>query len=365
MVETSATAAGTKKWAEKAGLDPSKRRNFDGLSISALGCGTYLGQNDDATDRLYEETLIAAGLGGVNFFDTAINYRSMRSEKVLKKVLSALFEKGLSREELVISTKGGFIPVEGPFEEFEDYVRVHYFDTGIINPKEVAAECHCMSPLFLENQIAASLKNMGLEAIDLYYLHNPEIELSWLEEDLFYKKLTEAFALFEKKVQEKKIKRYGLATWNGFRQKRGALQIEKVMQAALEAGGDSHHFKAIQLPLNIVMLEAMKVKNQVMGKEEMTILQAAEKCNVAVFASAPLMQSEIRHLPSRVFEKLPVEKTFMQQALQFVLSIPYVRGTFVGMKEAKHWNENQELLFTPTWNQEAWKGANLSVSIEK
>ena len=49
-------------------------------SVSSLGIGTYLGGDDDATDRAYTDALIAAGEGGINFFDTAINYRtSVRS----------------------------------------------------------------------------------------------------------------------------------------------------------------------------------------------------------------------------------------------------------------------------------------------
>ena len=108
-----------------------------------------------------------------------------------------------------------------------------------------------MSPRFLENQIEGSLKNLQVECIDQYFLHNPEIELAEIGEEPFYKRLLSAFELLEKMVAEKKIARYGLATWNGFRQKKGGLQLAKALQCARNAGGDSHHFKAIRSPLTL------------------------------------------------------------------------------------------------------------------
>lgn len=363
MAEKWATEVGTKKLLQRLSLDPSKQRTFDGLAVSALGAGTYLGSPDDATDRLYEEVLLQAALKGVNFFDTAINYRCMRSERVLGKVFQQLFAKEVSREQIVVSTKGGFLPCEGSLEQFEDYVRIHYLDTGLIEAKEITAECYCMSPAFLEHQIATSLKNLNLECIDLYYLHNPEIELALLGEEAFYARLRDAFTLFEQKIQEKKIRRYGLATWNGFRQKKNSLQLSKILECAKQAAGEAHHFRAIQLPLNLVMLEALHVENQLVEKENRPIIEVAQEHQIAVMASASLMQSQVTHLSPRVFEKLPPEKSPILQALQFVLSSP-VTTAFVGMKQLAHWEENREALFLPTWPQETWKEACTSLGIK-
>lgn len=363
MGEKRALETETKKLFQWLSLDPSKQRIFDGLTVSALGAGTYLGPPDDATDRLYEEALLQAALKGVNFFDTAINYRCMRSEKVLGKVFKQLFAKEISREQIVISTKGGFLPCEGSLEQFEDYIRIHYLDTGLIEAKEIVAECHCMSPAFLENQIATSLKNLGLECIDLYYLHNPEIQLAELGEEEFYTRLSAAFALFEQKVQEKKIQRYGLATWNGFRQKKNSLQLSRVLECAKQVGGEAHHFRAIQLPLNLVMLEALHIENQLIEKESKPILEVAGEHQIAVMVSAPLMQSQVAHLSPRVFEKLPPEKSPILQALQFVLSAP-ITTAFVGMKQLAHWEENREVLFLPNWSQETWEEACISLGIK-
>ncbi len=355
MSEHGATAAGTAKYFQSHSLALSKIKIFDSLSVSALGAGTYLGSADPTVDHLYEETLLKAALDGINFFDTAINYRCQRSERVLGQVIRKLGERGIGRDQLVIATKGGFLPTEGSPDHYEDFVRIQYIDTGLIEEREIVAGCHCMSPAFLENQIDSSLKNLELERIDLYYLHNPEAQFAEIGEEEFYKRLLQSFLLFESKVQENKIARYGLATWNGFRQKagqKGTLQLEKILHCAREAGGEGHHFKAIQLPYNLVMLEAIKTPNQ-SGKK--TIAQAASENGISLMISAPLMQSQAAALCKRVFDSLPQAQSHMIQCLEFVLSTPEVCTAFCGMKKLDHWEENRKVLGQAAWPQDVWK----------
>lgn len=363
MGEIWATASETSKYFQQISVHPSKVRLFDDLSVSALGAGTYLGPCDDATDSLYEQVLLQAGLGGVNFFDTAINYRCMRSERVLNRVIRELANRGVSRGQIAISTKGGYLPCED-IETFEDYVRENFLDTGIVERNEIVADCHCMSPSFLENQILMSLKNLGLECIDLYFLHNPEVQLVEVGEEEFYRRLFKAFQSLEKKVAEKKIRCYGLATWNGFRTKKGGLQLAKVLDCAKEAGGEAHHFKAIQLPYNIVMLEAIKIKNQLLEKENHTILKAAEEMKIAVMASSPFMQGKVGSVCPRVFEKLPLEETAMLQMLQYVLSTPGICTAFAGMRQLKHWTENQKSLSRSSWSLEDWERSRVPLGLK-
>src|SRR5437879_1715101 len=73
-------------------------------TVSPLGIGTYLGGMDDSTDRAYTDALIAAAENGINFFDTAINYRHQRSERNIGDAL-----KRLQRQEIVVCTKAGFL----------------------------------------------------------------------------------------------------------------------------------------------------------------------------------------------------------------------------------------------------------------
>jgi len=56
-------------------------RSFNGLTVSTLGLGTYLGNADEADDLLYIEAIGKALVSGINLLDSAINYRCMRSER--------------------------------------------------------------------------------------------------------------------------------------------------------------------------------------------------------------------------------------------------------------------------------------------
>src|ERR1700740_434461 len=74
------------------------------LNASSVGIGTYLGAVDEATDRAYTDALVAAAENGINFFDTAINYRHQRSERCIGAALQRL-----QRDEIVVCTKAGFL----------------------------------------------------------------------------------------------------------------------------------------------------------------------------------------------------------------------------------------------------------------
>src|SRR5260370_38509537 len=75
-----------------------------------------------------------------------------------------------------------------------------------------------MTPKFLKNQLGRSLKNLGVQCVDVYYLHNPETQLSEVPKEEFLNRFREAFMFLESAVEACEIQYYGLATWNGFRQ---------------------------------------------------------------------------------------------------------------------------------------------------
>ena len=82
------------------------------LKISTIGIGTYMGDPDDRTDfDLYNAIKTSVLSGGVNHIDTAPNYRYMKSEKVVGKILNVLHHKyDVPRESLFVASKGGYVP---------------------------------------------------------------------------------------------------------------------------------------------------------------------------------------------------------------------------------------------------------------
>ncbi|MBI4411465.1 MAG: aldo/keto reductase [Deltaproteobacteria bacterium] len=352
-----ATPEGTQKFqkAHKNGIHPDKWRMLKGWQVSSLGLGTYLGAYDDKTDQLLEETVGFALSRGCNFIDTAVNYRCQRSERVVGRVLKRLIEsKVIQRNQVVVSTKGGFIPFDSnPVTNMEAYIRKKWFDRGIITPDDIVASCHCMHPAYLQEQIDLSLSNLGLDTIDIYYLHNPETQLPVTGEDVFYDRLTKAFSLFEENAAKGKIQCYGLATWTAFREPAAVaehISLDRVVEAAKKAGGAGHHFQAIQLPYNMAMLEAVSISNQTLQGKSCPIFPAATAHKISVMTSAPLLQGQLLNLPSSLTRQLPNHLTLAQKALQFVVSTPGVCAAMAGMKEKEHVEENLKVLARPNWD---------------
>jgi aryl-alcohol dehydrogenase-like predicted oxidoreductase len=328
-------------------------RQKEGLWFSSLGIGSYLGEPDEATDRFYEEALEKAVLSGINVIDSAINYRSQRSERSFGRALSALFKSGkVKREEVILCTKGGFIPFDNETPaDAPGYLKKTYIQTGILKPEEIAQGCHAMSPKYLEDQLQRSLQNLQVETLDIYYLHNPETQLAELEQADFLNRMRAAFDWCEKKVKEGKIRMYGTATWTGYRVEREAneyLSLQELNVAAREVGGAENHFKVIQLPFNLAMPEAWVFPNQSFGANLVSLLNVAERSNKIVIGSASLLQARLTGpLPENLEKYFGVLKKSSQRALQFARSVPGITTALVGMKSGEHVAENMETAKVP------------------
>src|ERR1043165_5722951 len=100
-----ATTEGTNRYSERfadRAANDHFRQQHD-LVLSSIGIGTYLGNPDE---------------------NTAANYRFQRSERSIGTALQTLAnEHGIARDELVICTKGGYLPFDGaPPRNMREYV---------------------------------------------------------------------------------------------------------------------------------------------------------------------------------------------------------------------------------------------------
>lgn len=343
----------------EAHTTPEHFRSFAGCGLSSVGIGSYLGDDDPATDALYREAVALALQRGVNVVDTAINYRHQRSERAIGRALSALIGKGaLRREEVVVATKGGFIPFDGAAPANpRAYFTETFLRPGIVGAADVAAGCHCMTPRYLADQLERSRRNLGIETLDIYYVHNPETQLQEVDRPEFLGRIREAFAFLESAVQDGKIGRYGTATWSGYRQPPTApdyLSLAELEKVAREVAGENHHFRVIQLPYNLAMSEAFTRANQTVQSEDVSLLEAARRLGIYVMTSASIHQGQLtRGLPPMLGEHLPGLATDAQRALQFVRSTPGVGTALVGMKRLAHVEENAALAKVPPvpWDQ--------------
>lgn len=352
-----ASKEGTERFKKKhkKHIHPDKFHLLQDLNVSALALGTYLGNYDDQTDKLYEEAVGYVLQQGVNIFDTAINYRCQRSERAIGRAVNKLVDaKKIQRDEIVIATKGGFIPFDSePAANIESYIKKNWIEAGIMAEEDIVSSCHCMHPAFLQNQIDQSLVNLQLDAIDIYYLHNPEMQLPAVGAEVFYRRLEEAFGLLEENVKKGKIQYYGLATWTAFREPKEvqeAVSLPKVMEMATKVGGDNHHFRALQLPYSMAMLEAISIHGQNYEGKPYPILPVASFYGLSVMISAPLLQSQLLNLPSSITQRIPGDLKMAQKALQFVSSTPAVTAALVGMKQKEHIDEDLKVLNEANWD---------------
>lgn len=337
-----ATVEGTARYRDAARAAPGHfRAALDGLSVSSLGLGTYLGRDDDATDALYVEAAARAAALGVNVFDAAINYRNQRSERALGQALARL-----DREAIVVCTKGGFLPFDGARPpDVRAYLDETFVRPGVLRWDEIVQGCHSMAPRFLSDQIDRSRRNLGVGCIDLYYLHNPETQLGEVPRAEFLRRLRAAFEALERACADGRIGCYGTATWSGYRLEAGEdehLSLAEVLACARQVGGDRHHFRAVQLPFNRELDEAAGLRNQ----DGRTLLEAAAGAGVAVFASASVLQGKLAVAPPGAAQS-PDALTFAQRALQFVRSTPGVVCALAGMKTRAHVEENAAIARVP------------------
>ncbi len=171
MIQGFATPEGTASFASKAIAHKENFRKIQNLTLSNIGIGTYLGNPDLETDKQQKTAIKQSILQGVNVIDTAINYRAQKSERTIGKAISELIEEGkINRDQIFVSTKNGYVTNDGDIpEDFMQYIMREFGKKGIVKEGDISSQYNCITLPFLEDQLARSQKNLGLDCIDLMY----------------------------------------------------------------------------------------------------------------------------------------------------------------------------------------------------
>lgn len=353
-----ATPRGTARAARRVrggdDADDRFRPLFDGLVAGSLAVGTAMGDADDAADVRWRAGLTRALASGVTLLDTAINYRCQRAERVLGEALRGAVAAGLvHRDEIVVCTKGGYVALDGTLpptrEAYRAWVEREYVAPKLIARADLVAGGHCLAPRFLAHQLARSRANLGVQKIDLYYLHHPEQQREARGVLAFRTVMREAVEMLETKVAAGEIGAWGVATSEGLRvppDHPRHLSLAEVMAVAREVAGQSHHLRAVQMPINLAMPEAVRLPTQEISPGvRVPALQACADLGLAVVASAPLLQGRLTSgLPPALAETFPNCETDAQRALAFVLALPGVSAVSCGMSDPMHVEENLAVL---------------------
>jgi Aldo/keto reductase family len=345
--------------------------DLNGLTLSSIGIGTYLGAETEDEDKDITAAIYDGIMKGVNVIDTAINYRGMKSEKCVGNSLKTLFAPGTadgpfaaSRQALFICTKAGFIPVDsinkisasGFISRWSsaylpsDNDPSDQFPTG-----EVVDGKHCIAPACLNSSLSMSRNNLGIETIDLFYIHNAaEKQLGSVDRPTFMKRLEASFAFLEQARAENKIRYYGMATWTCFTSDPDSpthLSLYDVVALAESVGGKNHGFRYIQVPVTSTIPSAFSKRTQ----NGNTLLAAASSLNVNVVGSRSIGggKSDNFARAENAFKKCVISTDFLgdkkgkkghlsavAKSLLISRSVPDVVTSLVGMKTAIHVHEN-------------------------
>ena len=371
-LEGFATSEGTSKYARHAaskGIPDAHFKEYDGLRLSSIGMGTYLGDPTPDDDKAVEDAVFRSiNSGAVNVIDTAINYRAMRSEKSIGRALLRMVDENLiTRDQVFIATKNGYITNDGDFPSVDvmEYMQKMYISPGVIAANDISSGYNVMNPGYLARCIDKSLTNMHLSTIDLVYIHNA-FE-SWskdVDKETFMSMLASAFETYEKYRSLGKVRYYGMATWTCFRAKPNDdeyLSLEACVKEAERVGGKGHGFRFIQLPYNLAYSEALILQNQTVGSEKnLTILEAANRLGMGVFTSIPLFQGRLLQAKVPDFGGLT---EIIPKLLQIVRSSPSVIAPLVGQKKPEHVEENLKIAkHSPLGQQEFAEAVKLLTS---
>lgn len=199
-----------------------------GLRVSAIGLGTmaHAGHFGPMKDEESLSAIDAALELGVNFIDTSDAYGAGYSETLLGKAL-----KG-RRDKVILATKGGNIMV-GPNRGKTDF-----------------------SAAYIDRVMDESLKRLETDYVDLYQLHDPNVEV--IERG-------EVWELLEQRKKEGKIRYYGVS-------------INKMEEGVAAVNG--RRSDTVQAEYNMLVQEPAQ-----------ELFPLAQKANIGLIARAPLRRS--------------------------------------------------------------------------
>src|SRR4029077_17907289 len=143
-------------------------------------------------------------------------------------------------DELVVCTKGGYVMTEGG-SSISDAV-----DPATLQQGDVVDGIHSVAPAFLADQLNRSLRNLGVTTIDVYYIHNPEVQLQEVRGRDFRNRMRRAFECLEAAVSRGATRYYGPSSWGGYID--GVISLSALAEVAREIAGKEHHFRFVQLP---------------------------------------------------------------------------------------------------------------------
>ena len=294
-----------------------------GWRVSEIGfggarIGGLLAQDGGRATSL--KTLEAACDAGINFFDTADMYSQGESEILVGK---AFRDK---RDRVFIATKGGYsLPRQKRLIQFikpfaKPIVRALGLRRSAVPASLSGTVSQDFSPGYLREAVEASLRRLQSDHIDLYQLHSPP------REELTGSRLQDALGLLGRLKTEGKIREYGIA-------------LDSVYDAVHCL--DMEGLASLQMPFGLMDLQALDGVFDKVSERQLGII--ARGCFGGGALKQSLTEAELRASEPQWERALQIkrlaeqmQRSALEAALQFALSIERISVTILGMRTPEH-----------------------------
>jgi aryl-alcohol dehydrogenase-like predicted oxidoreductase len=257
---------------------------------------------------------------GINFYDTADMYSQGESEILLGKAF------GKKRDKVFIATKGGYcLPGRRKLIQFikpiaKPIIRALGMSRGAVPAALSGAISQDFSPGYLRKAVEASLRRLQSDHIDLYQIHSPA------QKELRGGALEDALDLLARLKAEGKIREYGIA---------------------LDSADDAAHclkmqgIASLQIPFGLMDPEALDGAFDKASERQYGII--ARGCFGGGALKQSLTEADLRTIEPKWERVLRIrqlaeqmQRSPLEAALQFSLSIERISVTILGMRTPQH-----------------------------
>ncbi|MCY4204283.1 MAG: aldo/keto reductase [Bacteroidetes bacterium] len=283
-----------------------------GFTVSEIGYGMWgMSGWKDSEDTESRHSMQRAVDLDCTFFDTAWAYGDGHSESLLGELIRNNPDK-----RLYTASK---IP---PQNRSWPSLREHTLDD-------------CYPPEYVEKYINLSLKNIGLEQLDLMQLHTWED--SWLQDDRWIQEL-------QKAKDNGKIGAIGISVnrwepWNGIKAvQSGLVDCVQVIYNIFDQNPVDELFPACEKYNVGVIARVPFDEGTLTGNITLDSTWPEGDWRNTYFVEENLRSSVVHAEPLR--ELVPLGSTMAEMALRFILSNPVVSTTIPGMRKLQHVEAN-------------------------
>ena len=298
-----------------------RRCGRSGLQLPTLSLGAWETFGGYRGEGIARACLLRAFDLGITHFDLANNYGQPpgNAERVVGKIL-----RDLPRDELIISTKAGYLMWPGPYGDG-------------------------LSKKYLVASLDQSLKRLGLEYVDIFYAHRPDPQTP----------LEETMAALDLIVRQGKALYVGVSNFSG-------VQFEEAVQVTVRMG------------LTPITIHQPRY-NLLDRRAEYTLFGHTQRAGVGVIVYSPLEQgmltskylgedipgdsraaawwgkghgwdarTEAKLEKVRKLQAIAQERgqTLAQMAISWILRLPEVTSVLIGASKVEQIEENVKALQT-------------------